>query len=237
MFDLRTRFDLCIFFAAPLPFVAPARLTPPATEAATVSASAPPAEDDPEPRPAVAALLRHVFSENEKESEAGRTGDTPTLVFGVPASDEPGFREELLLPTYEALRRAFPDHWIESRELDRFDLILAVVKHEVEIYVVLSGVSVYFTHGAGSSWPAMPVTEASKELVELVNRAAKAAGYDATWVDAGGGSDANRIAEAGVPVVDGVAPAGAGFHSEREYVEVKTIETRVATLSNVLSHL
>lgn len=88
-----------------------------------------------------------------------------------------------------------------------------------------------------STSPAMPVTEASKELVELVNRAAKAAGYDASWVDAGGGSDANRIAEAGVPVVDGVAPAGAGFHSEREYVEVKTIETRVATLSNVLSHL
>lgn len=52
----------------------------------SASASAPLAEDDPEPRPAVAALPRHVFSENEAEPEEGRTGDTPTLVFGVPTS-------------------------------------------------------------------------------------------------------------------------------------------------------
>ena len=118
----------------------------------SASASAPLAEDDPEPRPAVAALPRHVFSENEAEPEEGRTGDTPTLVFGVPASDEPGFREELLLPTYEALRRAFPDHRIEWREMSKFDLILAVVKREVDLYVVSSGFFAYLTHGAGSSW-------------------------------------------------------------------------------------
>lgn len=88
-----------------------------------------------------------------------------------------------------------------------------------------------------SKSPAMPCTDATKELVEMVNRAAKEEGYEATWVDAGGGSDANRIAQVGVPVIDGVAPAGAGFHSEREYLRVDTIENRVRTLSRVLQYL
>lgn len=88
-----------------------------------------------------------------------------------------------------------------------------------------------------SSSPAMPYTDEVKGLVALVNRAAKLEGYEATWVDAGGGSDANRIAETGTPVVDGVAPAGAGFHSEREYLRLDTIESRVRTLSRVLELL
>ena len=88
-----------------------------------------------------------------------------------------------------------------------------------------------------SKSPAMPCTDATKELVEMVNRAAKEEGYEATWVDAGGGSDANRIAQVGVPVIDGVAPAGAGFHSEREYLRVDTIENRVRTLCRVLQYL
>ncbi len=87
-----------------------------------------------------------------------------------------------------------------------------------------------------SESPAMPFTPASKELVDIVNRAAKEEGYEATWVDAGGGSDANRIAQAGTPVVDGVAPAGAGFHSDREYVDLSTVESRVRTLSRMLRY-
>ena len=54
--------------------------------------------------------------------------------------------------------------------------------------------------------PAMPCTEKTRELVELINEAARLEGFEAGWVDAGGGSDANRIAQAGTPVVDGVAP-------------------------------
>lgn len=52
---------------------------------------------------------------------------------------------------------------------------------------------------------AMPCTEKTRELVELINEAARLEGFEAGWVDAGGGSDANRIAQAGTPVVDGVA--------------------------------
>ena len=85
--------------------------------------------------------------------------------------------------------------------------------------------------------PAMPCTEKTRELVELINEAARLEGFEAGWVDAGGGSDANRIAQAGTPVVDGVAPAGGCFHSEREYLRVDTIENRVRMLSRFLTLL
>lgn len=85
--------------------------------------------------------------------------------------------------------------------------------------------------------PAMPCTEKTRELVELINEAARLEGFEAGWVDAGGGSDANRIAQAGTPVVDGVAPAGGCFRSEREYLRVDTIENRVRMLSRFLTLL
>ena len=84
---------------------------------------------------------------------------------------------------------------------------------------------------------AMPCTEKTRELVELINEAARLEGFEAGWVDAGGGSDANRIAQAGTPVVDGVAPAGGCFHSEREYLRVDTIESRVRMLTRFLTLL
>ena len=83
--------------------------------------------------------------------------------------------------------------------------------------------------------PAMPFTEATAELVKKIEEAARLEGFEAKWVDAGGGSDANRIAQTGAPVLDGVAPAGAGFHSEREYLRIDTIESRVRMLSRFLS--
>ncbi len=85
--------------------------------------------------------------------------------------------------------------------------------------------------------PAMPCTEATRELVSLIDEAARLEGFEASWVDAGGGSDANRIAQVGTPVVDGIAPAGGGFHSEREYLRVDTIENRVRMLTRFLSLL
>ena len=54
-------------------------------------------------------------------------------------------------------------------------------------------------------------------------------------VDAGGGSDGNHIAESGVPVVDGCGPAGSGLHTEREYLQLDTVEERIRMQANVYS--
>lgn len=84
--------------------------------------------------------------------------------------------------------------------------------------------------------PAMPYSDRTKPLVDLIDEAARRAGYDASWIDAGGGSDANKIAAYTI-VVDGVAPAGSGFHSAKENLQIPTIENRVATLKNLLELL
>ena len=85
--------------------------------------------------------------------------------------------------------------------------------------------------------PAMPCTEKTRELVELINEAARLEGFEAGWVDAGGGSDANRIAQAGTPVVDGVAPAGGCFHWEQNTSASTRSKTAVRMLSRFLTLL
>ena len=68
--------------------------------------------------------------------------------------------------------------------------------------------------------------ENTRALVEKITDAASEAGFDARWVDAGGASDGNHMAEAGIPVVDGRS-AGGGFHSEREFLRLETVEERI----------
>lgn len=75
--------------------------------------------------------------------------------------------------------------------------------------------------------PAMPLSEQTKALAALITRAAELEGFEASWIDAGGGSDGNHIAAAGVPVVDGCGPAGGGFHSDKEFLRLDTVEERI----------
>ena len=83
--------------------------------------------------------------------------------------------------------------------------------------------------------PAMPLSEDTKELVAKITEAAKLEGFDAQWVDAGGGSDGNHIAKEGVPVIDGCAPAGGAFHSDREFLRLDTVEERIRMVTRFLT--
>lgn len=85
------------------------------------------------------------------------------------------------------------------------------------------------------SMPAMPLSEATQALTGKISEAARMAGFEAKYVDAGGGSDGNRIAKAGIPVIDGCGPAGAGFHTENEYLRLDTVEERIRMLTNFFS--
>lgn len=85
--------------------------------------------------------------------------------------------------------------------------------------------------------PAMPLSENTRALVEKITDAASEAGFDAKWVEAGGASDGNHMAEAGIPVVDGCGPAGGGFHSEREFLRLETVEERINMIVNLLKRL
>jgi glutamate carboxypeptidase len=51
----------------------------------------------------------------------------------------------------------------------------------------------------------------------------------------GGGSDANTLAPLGVPVIDGLGPRGAGFHTTTEYVELATFGPKIRALVRFLA--
>ena len=72
----------------------------------------------------------------------------------------------------------------------------------------------------------MPLSDDAKALTAKITEAAKMTGFEAKFVDA-----------AGIPVIDGCGPAGACFHTEREYLRLDTVEERVKMLTNFFSLL
>jgi len=73
----------------------------------------------------------------------------------------------------------------------------------------------------------------NKELFHLVKEQATRLGINVQEELRSGGSDANTIAEAAVPVIDGMGPVGACDHSDREYMirESLPARTKLAALS------
>ncbi|MDM5085116.1 M20 family metallopeptidase [Aeromonas rivipollensis] len=85
--------------------------------------------------------------------------------------------------------------------------------------------------------PAMRPSGDTKALMALVEAAAADEGISFNWLEAGGGSDANFTAAAGVPSLDGLGPMGGGFHSEAEFLLLESIEPRIRLLQRVLGKL
>mgnify|MGYP002480402464 CR=1 FL=1 len=85
--------------------------------------------------------------------------------------------------------------------------------------------------------PAMRPSGDTEALMALVEAAGREEGVPFTWLEAGGGSDANFTAAAGVPSLDGFGPMGGGFHSEAEFLLLDSIAPRIRLLQRVLGKL
>ncbi len=85
--------------------------------------------------------------------------------------------------------------------------------------------------------PSMVPSEQTEKLMLLVEEAAEELAIEINWKEAGGGSDANNTAILGVPTLDGLGPIGAGFHSDKEYLLLASIEPRIRMLMRVLEKL
>lgn len=72
--------------------------------------------------------------------------------------------------------------------------------------------------------PPMFKTAATDEFIALINKEAAALDMPCEWVKTGGGSDGNFSAALGIPTVDGFGPIGGNAHSDKEYMEVASIE-------------
>ncbi|GAB4503145.1 MAG: M20 family metallopeptidase [Anaerolineales bacterium] len=82
----------------------------------------------------------------------------------------------------------------------------------------------------------MPFDDRMKATYEKVKAIGARLGMDLKAGGSGGVSDANFVAALGIPVLDGLGPAGEGYHSEREYLFADSLFERIELLAALLQN-
>jgi glutamate carboxypeptidase len=93
-----------------------------------------------------------------------------------------------------------------------------------------------FATRGGVTRPPMEATDASQALRQAYERHARAVGLGAGEAPLqGGGSDANLLAAAGVPSIDGLGPYGQHFHERGEWSSLSSLRRRTQALATFLA--
>ena len=96
-------------------------------------------------------------------------------------------------------------HTVEQR---LFDITKDIVRRrEVAVQV----------HGGFLS-PPKPVDETARVLCDQVSACGRELGLSIQWRSSGGASDGNKLAAAGLPVIDTLGPRGGNLHSPQEFL-------------------
>ncbi len=82
--------------------------------------------------------------------------------------------------------------------------------------------------------PPMERNETMMQTFDTAQAIVKAHGITLRHGESGGGSDANFVAAAGIPVLDGVGPAGDGAHTKTEAVYVSALERSTTQIAAML---
>jgi glutamate carboxypeptidase len=91
------------------------------------------------------------------------------------------------------------------------------------------------TISGGFERPPMERTSAGRDLFARARAVASILGRDLGEGSAGGGSDGNFTAAAGVPTLDGLGAVGDGAHAAHEHVELSSLPWRSALLAGLVS--
>lgn len=75
--------------------------------------------------------------------------------------------------------------------------------------------------------PPMPYNDLRDQTFKKAQKIAAAEGLEITAGGSGSASDANFVAEMGIPVLDGMGGVGEGFHSESEYILTQSMIDRL----------
>jgi glutamate carboxypeptidase len=139
-----------------------------------------------------------------------------------------GGRAPNIVPDYARIR--VDVRFLSGEDIEDFESAL----REQIGQTAVGGVRVEWRAEEGTLWPAMPRTSAIAELETLARTAAEEIGFEIEGATTGGGSDANRVAAEGTPVLDGLGPIGGLDHSPNEYVEMSSIVPRTALLAKLI---
>jgi glutamate carboxypeptidase len=86
----------------------------------------------------------------------------------------------------------------------------------------------------GLNRPPMPFDSTMKLTFEKARSIAAKLGIELTAGGTGGASDANFVAPLGIPLLDGLGPAGGDYHSEREFIFKRSLPERACLLYALL---
>jgi glutamate carboxypeptidase len=87
------------------------------------------------------------------------------------------------------------------------------------------------------SYPPLPNNPATDALALKAQAIYAGLGMTLTTGGNGGASESALAAEAGVPALDGLGPAGGGFHSDKEFIELRTVTPRLYLLTKLIMAL
>jgi glutamate carboxypeptidase len=96
----------------------------------------------------------------------------------------------------------------------------------------LDGTSLEVTGGLDR--PPMPYSDSIKTTFEKVKVIAAKVGIDLKASGTGGASDANFVAPLGIPLLDGLGPAGGEYHSDREYIVKNSLSERANLIAAII---
>jgi len=89
----------------------------------------------------------------------------------------------------------------------------------------------------GFTSPPKPLDARSAKLLDHVLACGRQLGMKLNVVASGGTCDGNKLAAAGLPVVDSLGPVGGELHNDREYVRISTIPQRAKMTALLLMKL
>lgn len=99
----------------------------------------------------------------------------------------------------------------------------------------IPGTHVSVSHS--EAYPPLPSNPATAALAERAKAIYAGIGLTLGTGGNGGASESALAAAAGVPALDGLGPVGGGFHSDKEYLELKTVTPRLYMLAKLIQDL
>jgi glutamate carboxypeptidase len=82
--------------------------------------------------------------------------------------------------------------------------------------------------------PPKPMDAPTKKLMDQIITCGRELGMNLSWRSTGGVSDGNKLAAAGLPVVDSLGPRGGGLHSSEEFVLLDSMVERAKLAALVM---
>jgi glutamate carboxypeptidase len=127
----------------------------------------------------------------------------------------------------------------------RLNVRVGQVAHQEVVEAKLKGIAAHVAqrhevtvdvHGRFLSPPKV-LDDATRELCREIEICGEQLGIVVRWRSSGGVSDGNKLASAGLPVIDTMGPRGGNLHSPQEYLEIPSLVERAKLCALVLMNL